>query len=334
MKNKKIWHYPLLALGTLFIILFFAPNKGLDCHTDVRKWIFLIVSYTGVLFFVIKTFITIIYETKKQRKQETKKQETKKEEGKQGKGIHVIPIAAYAYMLFSIVFISFFIYDIYKYDFYFFINLLKFIDISNTNDISISFLHSTIYLVIIAFVLNFSKSFFTINALEYGIVRSNPITQEKIEGKNMKLIIEVIIRVIAIICFILAEQQLFNFYHEDYGYSKLLCQIERFAQYTIILYVSLLIWVLYFNKIIYDKVSLKDDKWALQFMFGLLLGFFLLYFGIGHFEIGSWRLGNDWNIFWGCILYLLPSLTMCYFLIYIEIDEFKNFAKRYLNMTE
>jgi len=329
MKNKievcfkfllfQKWLYPLLALFILFIVLLFAPNNGSNCPTtDVRKWIFLILSFTGVLFFVIKTLITtIVHETKKET--------------------HAIPIAAYAYMLFSVFFISFFIHETYIYDFP--TELSKFINIPKYSFLLNNLFCSTIYMVIIAFVWNFSKSFFTINSLEYGVVQSKPIP--KVTEKNMQIIIEVIIRVIGIICFFLAEQHLFNFFNQcdkDCNEINLLCRIDFFAKCTIVLYVSLLIWWIYFNKIINNtKVSeslfnSEHNKWALQFMFGLLLSFFLLYFGIGHFKIGNLYLDDNWNVLLGCILFLVPSSVMCYLLIYIEIGEFKDFLKHCLKI--
>jgi len=323
MNCKKGKIYTILALILFFMILFFAPNKDNECNnTDVRKWIFLIVCSMGVLYFIVKTIIVIFHETIQEKDNLSKR--------------YAIPVAAYTYMLFSIFFISFFIYNIYKNDF---LSVLSnFIHLPN-NHFYYNLFCSTTYLVITAFVWNFSKSFFTINALEYGVVgleekgikdkSDNPLV------KNTALIVEIIIRMIVATCFILAEQHLSIFFNECRSNCEridLLCQIKIFAQYTIVLYMFLLIWLLYF-KILFEKKSFKDvikEKWALQFCMGLLLSFLLFYFGIGHFGIGSLHLGNVSNILAGCILYLVPSSIMCFLLIYLEIEDLEILKTNYL----
>jgi hypothetical protein len=304
----------------------------------------------GVVFFIIKTIIVIFHEANdiilKKR--------------------YEIPVAAYTYMLFSIFFISTFIYKIYKSDCF----TVFFNDSSNYYK---NFYHSTTYMVILAFIWNFSKSFFTINALEYGVVGAYKIklaqespkklivsvrkiirmiigsikmklaqeNQENLENsenlivsvKNTGIIVEIIIRMIVATCFILTEQYLYNFFDfnvykfgecsNNYLLSKiyLLPKIKSFAQYTIVLYISLLVWLLYFNVIFKNRtfLSLFKDKWSWQFICGLLLSFLLLHFRIGHFDVVL-----------GYLLCLVLSFILCYLLICLEIEDFPNLKEKYL----
>ncbi|GHT39947.1 hypothetical protein FACS189437_04740 [Bacteroidia bacterium] len=265
--------------------------------------IFIIISVCGLAYFAIKTIVVIL--------------ETLKEEINDP-NTYALPLLGICYALVSIYFIFSFVIksnEIVK-------CVLNNIDTGDINWLK-SLISFSSYTVITAFVWNFSKAFFTINSLDFGELNAQKINH----NADKKLVIpELLIRIIIALLFIYIEKSL---YYEFAHSSKINHEsITEISFWIIFLYVGLISWNLWFqthfhltNTLSVDSPCNSDNSFLLlllQFMMGLLLGIFILCFGIGNLFPSPL-----WNGILGTILYSLPAILLCYFIIWIEVINHK-----------
>jgi hypothetical protein len=316
--NENKSYAKIISISFLFFILTISMlNK------DCIKYLFTVICCLGVFYFFLKTMILIFYST-------IKNKDCKYE----------LPVAAYTYMLASIYFIAIFIYNLFN-NKYFPYNYFN-----KDSPCLENFQIMTTFLVITAFIWNFSKSFFTINALEYGWVSGEEIKLN--DGKKFHevgssgIVGEMIIRLIVAVCFIYIENYLTDIFNIEslifkieslQNIESLVFKIEslqnlqnnirKFAICSLVLYIFLMIWYLFFLYV-FKKNREFNENWIMQFSSGLTLCIFLLCFGIKN-EITLFGIEtNNVNKVLVCLIYIIPSILLCYFIIRIEINEFES----------
>jgi hypothetical protein len=136
--------------------------------------------------------------------------------------------------------------------------------------------------IFIAFVANFYKSFFTINSLEYGTF-NNLKLKDIFASDKIKVFIEIILRVIIILLFILLESILIYFPTIGKEFSFNLFGIIRLGEIgffrliginTICLYSAMLIWLFYYW-IFISKEKIAKGWYVttlIQFLCGIIIG--------------------------------------------------------------
>jgi len=253
-----------------FILDFFGLN-----FSKPIPFSFQIFSYLSILWFSIKSGKVI-------------RRELKKEHFQQG----VLPILAFVYMGFSIF---------YTYEF-----IKNFDEISSLNervlrdyfaDFQFLNLNENVFkinlltcLILSAFTFNFSKSFFSLNSLEFGYFNEVAL-KELFEQNKIKVILEGCVRLFIAYKFVTLEH-LFSQENiiSNQDPKKYLGEI---GQTGLWLYGSLVLWAIIITYLSISK-SKRLFTWAwyvltfIQFIFGVLLTYYFIFFSKNEMPSGEY----------------------------------------------
>lgn len=295
-----------IALAFSFILIILVSLFCEHCFYNLS----VILGFIGLVYFSIKSFVifvkTIIEETT-------------------GNGDYIIPILGLAYAVFSIIFISLFIFHSKELS-----NLvIESFGSSMKWEFARRMVRASVYVVVIAFVWNFSKAFYTLNSVEFGELNSQSVSlrsqnesQDQIFNNRLSLIlkslIEVIIRILIAGLFIYIEKHLENVQSIE--------KMEDLSVYITFLYFGLLVWIFWFSYV-FDKPSIEiKTAMVWQFSLGLLMGLLVLCVSIGEYKWFPFY-NIEYNSILGSICYFIPAFLICSFIIYIEIITWKDFLK-------
>lgn len=245
-------------------ILDLANKVGLDAD---NMWAFFpqLVTLIPLGWFTYKSIVVI-------------KEEITGEHNQQG----AIPILAFIYMLFAIYYILLFITHFGEYislNNYTVRNILDYTDSQELYLFGINLLSAV---VLSALTFNFLKSFYTLNALEFGLVNKLSL-KATFKSNKLKAWVEGIIRFGAAFLFIVIEKK-FAF-SNSIELSESTGFLISIGKWIVALYLSTLLWLLLMNICLakYDGANLFSKAWYtfsyIQFISGLVVGSILIWLG-------------------------------------------------------
>lgn len=288
----------------------FLENIGLD---PCFKFAFVsqLVCTIPLLYFGIKSILTF-------------KKEIVSEHNQQG----AIPILAIVYTLISCWYCFLFISN---FDILFRLCQNKVTDQLSVFDNASLHTNSILLLVscsLVAFSFNFSKSLYTLNCLEFGLINKYSLKEVFVKN-NFKALLEGFIRIFISFLFIYLEKILGTSNYDNLKVTNIdvfIWQEPTFLKdigsIISILYLLLIIWVgIIF---IFDKSKVIPRKWfylnLIQFLSGIIVGLSILFLGI------------DYNIIKGykeLVLLIAPigtffSILLIIVILLLEIPRKKN----------
>jgi len=143
----------------------------------------------------------------------------------------------------------------------------------------------SIILLLFGFTVNFSKAIYTMNSLEYGVLIS-PVFGKNIYKQNKKreVIIDVVIRLLIAVFFVLLENRLSNSDHLFEGND--LSSFVWTGIFSLALYLCALIWFFHNTRLDRKTNKILNGYWTVltgvQFLSGLGISIFIILIGYSH----------------------------------------------------
>jgi len=192
---------------------------------------------------------------------------------------------------------------------------------------NLSVIKFSLLLVLLGFSANFSKSFFTLNSLEFGVINGQKLV-DTFKNKSIA-IIEALLRFIIAFIFIVTETEISFLKISD---KNIISEFNNFSFLTICLYSALILWLI----IILKWTSIDNiEKWKKlsrnQFIFGLLTA--IAFFFFSNLSINNIEIWTKYNTVLFILIIVLPSLLLVT-LYRSEINRWKQMNSTNDNVNE